>query len=190
MPFPARTSPEAILDEFERQAELGTLAAVTMRSIAGALGLQVSSLYHHFPDRAMLEAALAARAARQLRALIAPTLAPGKARRTLRGASAAYRQFASAHPTMYALLNATPAQGSLELERDGKALWNEVLAVIEAAGGRRDDTPAAVALWSLLHGFVSLEAAGLFGASGPKGGLDFALDALAASLKDPSRPRG
>jgi hypothetical protein len=53
-----------------------------------------------------------------------------------------------------------------------KALLNTVLTLT-----------SAVALWAFLHGFVSLERQGAFGASGPQAGLATGLEALLVGFK-------
>jgi len=52
--------------------------------------------------------------------------------------------------------------------------------------GSADDTDAAVALWAFLHGFITLERAGLFGTPGPKGGFARGVKAMAAGLRRPT----
>jgi hypothetical protein len=63
-----------------------------------------------------------------------------------------------------------------------KALWNAILAHVGAITNR-DATPEAVALWSFLHGYATLERNGAFGASGPKGALEIGLEALIHSFE-------
>ena len=72
----------------------------------------------------------------------------------------------------------TPGQPSAER----KALWNRLLAVVGALTGEPDDTDAAVAVWAFLHGYAALGASGLYGASGPCGGLTRGIHALARGL--------
>lgn len=56
--------------------------------------------------------------------------------------------------------------------------WNLLLKMVGEVSGDPDDTPGAVTVWSFLHGYVSLERAGRFGASGPQGGFQRGLESL------------
>jgi len=51
-----------------------------------------------------------------------------------------------------------------------------------------DDTAAAVATWSFLHGYATLEHSGAFGASGPKGGLERGVEAFLSNFRSPAEP--
>ena len=62
-----------------------------------------------------------------------------------------------------------------------------MLARVREVTSREDDTAAAVAFWSFLHGFVSLERSGLFGLSGAQGGLEVGLEALLIGLPNVER---
>ena len=148
-----------------------------MRSLAKSLGIRASSLYGYFPDREALLIALADEVTRRLHAELqgaAQGLLPGEA---VMAVAHAYVDFAREHGNLYDLIaNARePLQPS---SGPGKELWNFLLAQVGSITHRQDDTASAVALWSLLHGFVSLERMGLFGASGPRGGLEVGLDAM------------
>ena len=66
------------------------------------------------------------------------------------------------------------------------ALWTRLLQVVGDLTGSADDTEAAVALWAFLHGFITLERAGLFGTPGPKGGFARGVKAMAAGLRRPT----
>jgi hypothetical protein len=58
--------------------------------------------------------------------------------------------------------------------------------VVDSVDTPADDTDAAVALWAFLHGFITLERAGLFGTPGPKGGFARGVKAMAAGLRRPT----
>jgi AcrR family transcriptional regulator len=189
MAYPAKLSRAAVIDAALALVDAGGRGALGMRALAEALGVRPASLYKHVGDLATLEAHLAEAAAAELAARIdaarervGPDADPAAG---LRAAADAYVGFAVERPARYALLGAPPpaedaAGGGLNTER--KALWNRLLAVVGALTGDRDDTAAAVAAWSFLHGFVTLKAAGLFGASGPHGALERGIDALARGL--------
>lgn len=172
MPYPAKTTPQTILESALQLLEAGGSNALTMRSLAEALSIKAPSLYRHYADRATLEAALVTHGAVQLQTMLESIEAQSPQTR-LRQAAERYRQFAHAHPALYALMmQPQPSSGA------PKALWNTVLKLSSAVTGREDDTGAAVALWAFLHGFVSLERHGAFGASGPQSGFEVGLEAL------------
>ena len=172
MPFPAKTTPDAILETALQLLEMGGSDALTMRSLAESLGIKAPSLYRHYADRATLEAALVAHGAAQLQALL-ERIEAGTPETRLRHATERYREFARAHPALYGLMmQPQPMIGA------PKALWNTVLELTSAVTERPDDTAAAVALWAFLHGFVSLERQGAFGSSGPQSGFETGLEAL------------
>lgn len=108
------------------------------------------------------------------------------ARKGRRGAGAVravageYLEFSRVEPALFGLLVAQPGTGE---RPEAKRLWNLLLAVLEPVTGKADDTGAAVAFWAFLHGFATLEAAGQFGASGPRGGYERGVAALLAGLR-------
>ena len=69
-----------------------------------------------------------------------------------------------------------------------KAIWNLLLEVVTAISGHPDDTAAAVATWSFLHGYVTLEHSNPFGVSGPKGGLEQGVEAFLSNFSHHAKP--
>lgn len=177
MPFPAKLNAEVIVRRATELLESGDPEALSMRSLAGVLGVRASSLYGHFPDRAALEGAIADGAAHRMAAAISAAahgLGPEEA---LRAACHAYLGFARTHPLLYDLLLA-PRAPAFATPGPSKDLWNLVLGLVGDVTGILDDTSATVALWSFLHGFVALERSGQFGLSGPLSGFETGLNAL------------
>ena len=155
---------------------------LSMRTLAQQLGLRASSLYHHYPDRASLEAAIASHAATQLHQAMLDAASQAESETGLAEAATAYVTFAREHPHLYAVLHA-PRPPALGTAGTGKDLWNFVLSLVARVTGNADDTSSAVALWSFLHGYASLERSGLFGLSGPQGALEQGLRALLTGMK-------
>ncbi len=182
MPYPAKTSPDAILEAARTLLEGGGPEGLSMRSLAGQLGLRASSLYRHYPDKTALEAALEDDTAAQLHAAMRGASARQQGADALHSAAHAYLAYAREHPKLYALLHA-PRPPAVAQPGAGKDLWNLVLSLVGGITGDPDDTAGAVALWSFLHGFVSLERGGAFGLSGPRGGFERGLKALVAGLR-------
>lgn len=181
MPYPAKTSPEAILNAARDLLERAGPGGLNMRSLAERLGLRASSLYRHYPDKTALEAALADETARDLHAAMQSASADRTGADALRRAAHAYPAYAREHPELYALIHA-PRTPYVAEPGAGKDLWNLVLSLVGGVTGNPDDTAGAVALWSFLHGFVSLERSGAFGISGPQAGFERGLEAFAAGL--------
>ncbi|ADI13419.1 TetR/AcrR family transcriptional regulator [Truepera radiovictrix] len=178
MPYPAKTTSERVLAAALELLERGGEGALSMRALAASLGLSASSLYRHFPNREALLNALGDESTRLLHAALARASAGRDPRGALVGVAHGYLEFARAHPALYDLVMAPRATPG-----PGKDVWTFLLGVLGGVTGRSDDTAAAVALWSFLHGFVTLERAGLFGPSGPQGGLERGLAALLAGLE-------
>ena len=181
MPYPAKTDADTILAFALDLLEQRGADALTMRNLAKELSLSVSSLYRHYADRSALEATLGDEGSRLLLERLREAtehLAPHEAVTAL---AHAYLDFARSRPALYDLLMA-PRAPTLAAPGPGKDLWIFVLAQVGEVTGNPDDTAAAVAVWSFLHGFVSLERGGLFGSSGPQGALKRGLGALLVGL--------
>ncbi len=191
MPYPAKLNPEQILDTAQTLLETSGPDGLSMRTLADALGVRPSSLYRHHASREALLLALGERAALALREALQDAAALQDARAGAVAASRAYLDYARRHPHLYALLllkmDRLPQGG--RMGHAGKQLWNTLLHTVGRLSGNPDDTDHAVALWTFLHGFVELERSGLFGASGPRGGLDVGLSALLDAVAA-ARPAG
>ena len=181
MAYPSKISRESVVGAALALLQRDGRAALGMRAVAEALGVRPASLYKHVGGLAGLHALVAEDAALAMRrALDAAHAAAPDAAAGLRAVAAAYVEFARQHPHLYALLAEAGVPAAPGVER--KALWNALLAVVGALTGDPDDTAGAVAVWAFLHGFVALEQAGMYGASGPRDGLARGLDALARGL--------
>ena len=186
----------------ERQAQIAGAAralldaegpeALTMRRVAGVLGIKAPSLYKHLPDKAALEALVVAAGFAELAAALADAAAAAdeaaaadKAHRgdaadaagKLTAIAGAYRAYAVAHPHLYRLMNYQPLRR--DLLPDGlEARAAQPLA--EAAGY---DEARARAMWAFAHGMVSLEIDGRFP---PRADLDEAWRAGLAAFAPPA----
>lgn len=156
-----------------------------MRTLAERLGVRASSLYRHFENRDTLLRTIGDQAALNLRDELTQAAQDSNPTTALWQAAHAYLTYARTHPHLYALLltkdsEMTPDQPQTSA---GKQLWNTLLQLVGAVSGHPDDTDHAVALWTFLHGFASLEATGTFGQSGPKGGLEVGLNAIIGHMQ-------
>jgi AcrR family transcriptional regulator len=170
MPYPSKTTPEAIVQTAIILLEQHGSEALSTRALAQACGIKAPSLYKYFPDRQSLEQSMAAIAAQQLLEKIktTTTLEPEKA---LHQAARVYLEYARTHPELYNLLmQPQPSQGA------PKALWNAFLQIIGSITNNPDDTAHTVAFWAFLHGYATLERNGAFGNSGAGNALTTGLE--------------
>lgn len=137
---------------------------VTLGSVAARLNVQTPSLYNHVAGQPGLRRELALAGLHELARCL------GRATIGLAGDEAilalahAYRGFAHAHPGMYAATQRAPDEGDERWAAAGADVVDIIVTVLAGYGLRDDDALHATrALRSLLHGFVSLEAAGGFG---------------------------
>jgi AcrR family transcriptional regulator len=179
MPYPAKTNPREILEValelLERDA-----SSLSMRNLAERLGIRAPSLYKYFADKEALEFALINEGAKALLTVLEKAAQNQKPRPAFFAAAKAYVGFARERPELYTLMMTKLAPSAQDSA--GKMLWNFVLNLVSKITKKSDDTPAAVAFWSLLHGFSELERSSMFGASGPKGGLEVGLEAFLKGL--------
>lgn len=166
---------EAAIDLLEKKGR----DAVSLRTIARLLGVKAPSLYRYFGDKAALEAAIVEEGNRLLLEATRSALGRKKRRPAFASVAVAYLEFARKRPVLYAFMmegRDVPVAASTA----GKQLWKLLLGVVAGVSGNLDNTSAAVAVWSFLHGFASLEQAGRFGKAGPQKGFEVGLEALAA----------
>ena len=176
-----------VIEAAARIADAEGLSALTIARLAADLGVRPSSLYNHVDGLPGIERALALRGLALLHADMSRA-AVGRAGEAARVAIAlAYRAFARAHPGLYAVSLAAPARDDAAHQAAGAAVVEIVMAVLAGFGLPPEDTLHAVrGLRSLIHGFVSLEAAGAFGLDLDVGAsFRFALDAFCAGLRHP-----
>ncbi len=146
------------------------LAALSLASLAQALGVRTPSLYNHIGGLGDLRGALRLRGLEALEQRL-QRAAVGRARRdALEALAQAYRAYAHEHPGLYALTLGAVDDAS-GAERDAPAaaeaagrLVQVVLSVLQGYALEGDEALHATrALRSSLHGFVALESAGGFG---------------------------
>jgi AcrR family transcriptional regulator len=151
----------------DRQAQIADTAralldaegpqALTMRRIAGTLGIKAPSLYKHVPDKTSLEALVVAAGFAELAATLAAAAAGhADGAGNLAAIARAYRAYAVAHPHLYRLMNYQP------LRRDLLPAGLEAAAAQPLAEAAGHDEARARAMWAFAHGMVSLEIDGRF----------------------------
>ena len=181
MAYPKLLSAAEILKTAIRIMESSDAEGISLRAVAAALGVKVPSLYRYFPDKNALELAVAEEALRAMLAALQSAAATADPEAGFRETAQVYLRFARERFPLYVFLvqHRTPGVYGSEL---GKAVWNLLLGAAGAVSGKPDDTAAAVATWSFLHGYAMLEHSGAFGASGPNGGLERGIEALLSSF--------
>jgi AcrR family transcriptional regulator len=128
---------------------------ISLRELARAAGVSHAAPAHHFTDRRGLFTALAAEGWRKLAAALAD------ARPDFTAAALAYVQFALDHPGHYAVMfdHSLVDPGNPELIAAQDAAGAELaqgVGTLDDARAKGDPQGAALAAWSLVHGFSLL----------------------------------
>jgi len=128
---------------------------ISLRELAREAGVSHAAPAHHFTDRRGLFTALAAQGWRML----ADEL--GSARPDFIAAALAYVRFALAHPGHYAVMfdRSVVNPGDPELKAAQDAAGAELadgVGTLKDQRAKADPQNAALAAWSLVHGFVML----------------------------------
>ena len=181
MPFPQKISEDDILARAVEIVKEGGMEALSMRTLADKLGVRASSLYRHFSSRAEMEGAISESAAKVLEERMRGAAKGRKPAEACRAIALEYVRFATDEPALFELLLAPAARS--DAKSNGKNLWNFILQTVAAQTRIPDDTTAAVAVWSFVHGYAILQRSGKFGVSGPKGAFDAGIDALTKGLR-------
>ena len=159
----AGLTPHGVIDAAARIADTDGLEAVTLARLAAELGVRPPSLYKHVDGLDAVRRGLALRGiAEANRRLQLATI--GKARDdALYALADAYWRFARERPGLYAASLRAAKPGEKEVAAAGDAFLGIVLAVLSGYGVSGDDALHATrGLRAIIHGFVSLDAAGGF----------------------------
>lgn len=133
--------------------------ALNLSRLAETLGVTQPALYKHVDSAAHLLGELALLARRELHAALVDAAVGRERDAALAAAAAAWRDFALAHPGLYAATDRAPLAGEVAQEEAVRRIV-AVLARIATSYGV-PDADADVAAWALrsaLHGFAVLEA--------------------------------
>jgi len=138
-------------------AEADGWPAVTMRRLAGKLGVTQPVLYSAFPSRQALIDAVALNGFDEIATALEAVGASPMARMR------AYLDFAAAHPRVYEAMFSLPTALAFAADDTPEPL-HRAFAGIHGAFPDADGTRAEVA-WSALHGLATLQASGRLRAS-------------------------
>jgi AcrR family transcriptional regulator len=187
MAYPKLLSSADILRTALQLVEHGESDGLSLRAVASALGVKAPSLYRYFPQKKTLEVAVVEEILnlmlREFRAASESADPETRFRRLMD----AYLRFARERFPFYSFV----VQSRLPQKygsKAGKAVWNLLIEAASGVSGQPDDTAAAVATWSFLHGYATLEHSGAFGASGPKGGLERGVEAFLSNFRSRAEP--
>jgi AcrR family transcriptional regulator len=147
-------------------AEADGWAAVTMRRLAGELGVTQPVLYSAFASRQALIDAVALNGFSDAAAALEAADASPMARMR------AYLDFAAAHPRVYEAMFSLPSGLAFAADDTPEPL-RRAFSGIQVAFPDTDGTRAEVA-WSALHGLATLQASGRLRASHAQARLDLA----------------
>ncbi len=144
-------------------AEEVTLDRLTLNQLAARLGVKTPSLYNHVQGLSDVFAGLAALGVQRLGAVIA-NAAIGKSREdAIMAIALEYRTFARAHPQLYKAIVRSPELEDAEITEAENEVVRILLKVLEPYHYSEEQAFHRIrGFRSLLHGFVSLEAAGFF----------------------------
>lgn len=188
MSAPAKTSDREICEAVRRLLESHGETGLSMRTVAGAVGIRAPSLYKRFADRNDLLSAAARDALRELAELMVNPVDVGHTYDSLERMAHIYRKFARKNPRTYALIFSETMAAREDLLPARQASAEPLLSLLTQAVGKEAALPAARMLVSYLHGFVSMELAKTFRFGGNvqeafQYGLTKMLDSLLVSKK-------
>ena len=154
---------DAVIDAASAIADKDGFEAVTLARLAADLGVRPPSLYKHVEGLDGVRRALALRGLEEANARIQRATI-GKARdEALYALAHAYWQFARERPGLYAASLRAAKPGEKDVAAAGEALLGTVLLVLAGYGIKGNDGLHAVrGFRAIIHGFVSLDAAGGF----------------------------
>ncbi|MCX2729250.1 TetR/AcrR family transcriptional regulator [Saccharopolyspora sp. NFXS83] len=144
-------------------------AVLQARRLAREVDASTMAVYHYFGGMPQLLAAVVDEGFRRLDVRLAAVPSTDDAVTDLGGLALAYRAAARDNPHLYDLMFGLPASGGAppgESEVAERAYGHLVAAAdrVARAGRIREQEPARAAaqLWSMLHGYVTLELSGHF----------------------------
>lgn len=167
MAYPKLLSSADILKTAVQMVEHESADGLSLRAVASALGVKAPSLYRYFPHKEALEIAVAEEIWNVVLGELQAASATAEPETRFRSTADAYLRFTRERFSLYTFVvqkGLSKTYGS----KASKAVWNLLLETVSGVTGRPDDTADAVAVWSFLHGYATLEHAGALGHPGPK----------------------
>jgi AcrR family transcriptional regulator len=155
---------ERVVAEAAVLADEVGLERLTLAAIAQRFGVTLPSLYKHIAGLDALKRDLAVLGVRELTAALSAAAVGRAGSDALHAIADAYRTFATAHPGLSVAAVTAPDPDDAEHIAAAEAAAAVLLAVLDGYGISGDDAVDAIrSLRAVMHGFVTLEAAGGFG---------------------------
>lgn len=146
-------------------ADRDGFAALSLASVAGAVGVKPPSLFNHVAGLPELRRDLALMGLRELNAALMQAAVGRSGDAAVLALGVAFRAFVRARPGLYAATVAIPPDGSAEIVAAQRAVVETVLAALDAYGLEGEAAIHAVrGMRAIAHGFATLEAADGFAA--------------------------
>jgi AcrR family transcriptional regulator len=188
MPAHSQTSTAAIVAAGRHLLEERGPDALTMRDVAGAVGVRAPSLYKRVRGRSDLFRLILEDAADELTAALDAAAGSGDPVPVLRTMAATYRGFAHSNPVTYTLMYAPQAvPGATARSVRSSATF---LRVVAELAGPQDALPAARTIVAWANGFIMMELAGAFLLGGDvEQAWDFGLDRILTAVRRPAATR-
>ena len=174
----------ALLNAAKAVLDRDGTGGITIRAVAREAGVAPMSVYNRFDHKEGLLTALAMRSLDELATAIKTSGGDAPVER-FRRACRGYRQFALCHPARYSLIFAsgTPLsdQTSAVAER-GHAVFLILADLITGFATTADPMESAQAVWSAIHGAVTIEQVGIGQTGDPAASFDALLGLLIRGL--------
>jgi AcrR family transcriptional regulator len=163
MPYPAQFRREDAITIARDLIEADGVDGVSLARLAAALGIKAPSLYKHFADKDALLREINTLTWRGLTtAMGAACDGADSPPACLSAMASAYRAYALAHPTIYALAFDSNAPATTPDPSTLEALALPLQGVVAEMVGEDESLAALRGFWALVHGFVVLEIGGKF----------------------------
>lgn len=159
----------------------GGSEGLSMRAVARKLGLAPNALYYYFPNRKMLEAAVAAEGVRRIYAVLKKPAAGPQGADAVRRTCHSYLRFARAHPALYAMMMKKHADCP-ELVAARAGFSDLLVGLFASIADPQAASKANFASWALLHGLAVLERDALLESPELSADASLAISALLAGL--------
>lgn len=175
----------ALLNAAEIVLDRDGTEGVTVRAVAHEAAVSPMSVYNRFESKEGLVVALAARALDELADAVDAARDDSPEAR-FRTACRNYRDFALQHPARYSLIfgAGSPLQDqSSAVAASGRTIFDVLVSLTEAVCEQRGPAEAAQAVWSAVHGAVTIQHAGIGQTPDADASFDSLLDLLVAGLR-------
>jgi AcrR family transcriptional regulator len=152
---------DAVVEAAGELVDEAGVGAVTLARLAASLGIRSQSLYAHVDGLDGLLRDLALDSVRQLGDALRSSVIGRSGRAALEAIADAYWDYAQAHPGRYAATIRDPGDDD-ELDAANLRAAEALTRVLESFGlSGADEVHAHRAVWASIHGFLTLEHAGV-----------------------------